>query len=85
MAVPLEPAEIAGHQPAINDGFEREFWIIEIVRHDRLAADSDFANPFGVGTQNAEASLRASGLPTVSARKGLRSLSVNAVPASLRP
>ena len=36
--------EIAGHQPAVDDGFRGQFGIVEIMRHDRLAANGDFAD-----------------------------------------
>src|SRR5882762_1403293 len=53
MARAIEAAEIAGQKPAVNDGFRREFWLIQVPGHDGLASDSNFANAVGGGIQNA--------------------------------
>ena len=54
MAAALEPAQIARQKPAIDNGFQRQFRIVEIVRHHRLASHSDFADAVGVRTQNSQ-------------------------------
>src|SRR2546421_277248 len=40
----VETPEVAGQEPTFDDGFRREFRLIQIARHDGLAANSNFAN-----------------------------------------
>ena len=54
MAAALKPAEIAGQKPAIDDGLQGEFRIIQIVRHHRLAARRHFPHTFSIRTQNSQ-------------------------------
>src|SRR5260370_18994565 len=44
MASAVEAAEIAGHQPTVDNGFRCEFWLIQVTRHDGFAAHSNFAD-----------------------------------------
>src|SRR5260370_19060685 len=44
MPLAVKTPEIAGHKPAVDDGFRREFRFIQIAGHDRFAADGNFAN-----------------------------------------
>ncbi len=52
MAVALEAAQIARQKPAIDDGFERQFRVVKIVRHHRLAAHRYFAHAVRVRAEN---------------------------------
>src|SRR5258708_25870859 len=47
MPLAVKTAEIAGHKPAVDDGFRREFRFIQIAGHDGFAADGNFANAIG--------------------------------------
>src|SRR5216683_1826416 len=49
MARAVKAAEVAGHEPTINDGFRREFRLIQVTRHHGLAANSNFADAVGDG------------------------------------
>jgi len=40
----VEAPEVAGHQPAVNDGFRSEFRLIQVARHDGFASNGNFAN-----------------------------------------
>src|SRR5262249_15043678 len=54
MAFIIEPAEIAGHEPAIDDGRCGELGLAEVTGHDRLAANRDFTNALVVGGKDAD-------------------------------
>ena len=47
MARLVEAAEVAGQEPPIDDGFRREFRLIQVARHDGLASNGNFANAVG--------------------------------------
>src|SRR5467141_589500 len=49
----VEAAKVAGQEPAVDDGFRREFRFIQIARHDGLASNGDFANAVGSGIYDA--------------------------------
>src|SRR5713226_9725141 len=49
----VESPEVAGKQPAVNDGFRREFGLIQIAGHDGLASNGNFANAVGSWIHNA--------------------------------
>src|SRR6267378_1398037 len=53
VASPVETAKVAGQEPAVDDGFRREFRFIQIARHDGLASNGDFANAVGSGIYDA--------------------------------
>src|SRR2546430_10077365 len=84
MTLAVKAAEVAGQKPAVDDGFGRKFRLIQVAGHDGLAADTNFTDAVGGGIQM-RTSIPGSGLPTVSARKGFKSLTVIAVPASVSP
>src|SRR5262249_32532194 len=44
MPLRVQLAKIAGAKPAIHNGFGRQFGIVEVAGHDRLAAYPDFAH-----------------------------------------
>src|SRR6267143_1607398 len=49
----VEAAKVAGQEPAVDDGFRREFRFIQVARHDGLASNGDFANAVGGGIYDA--------------------------------
>ena len=53
MASGIEAAEIAGHQPAVDDGFGGEFRLVQVAGHDRFAANRNFADAVGVRIDDA--------------------------------
>src|SRR5215475_13458673 len=54
MAGVVEASQVTRKEPSIDDGFRRELWIIEIVRHDSLAFYCHFANTVRIRIQNAQ-------------------------------
>src|SRR5450432_2744354 len=52
MSSTVKSPQIAGDQPAVNDGLKREFRVVQIMRHDCLAANRDFAHALVVWIQN---------------------------------
>ena len=47
VAARVEPAEIAGHQPSVHNGFRGHLRIVQIMRHHRFAPNSHFAHAVG--------------------------------------
>src|SRR5713226_3045779 len=47
MARAVKAAEVAGQEPTIDDGFRREFRLIQVTRHHGLAANRNFADAVG--------------------------------------
>src|SRR5258707_13602552 len=54
MAGGIEAAEVAGHKPAIDDGFSGKLGLVEVTGHYSFAADRDFADPVGIGIEDAD-------------------------------
>src|ERR1700737_5363182 len=54
MAAGIEAAEVAGHEPTIDDGFGGELRLVEVAGHHGFAADRDFADAFGIGIEDAD-------------------------------
>src|SRR5260370_7132753 len=53
MALGVEAAEVAGHEPAVDHGFLGEFGLVEVARHYGFAAHVDFADPIRTGFADA--------------------------------
>src|SRR6266446_5970005 len=53
MAGGVEAAEVAGHKPAVDDGFGGKFGLVEVAGHYGLAANGDLAEAVGIGIENA--------------------------------
>src|SRR5258708_39244045 len=43
----VEAAEVAGQEPPVDDGFRRQFRLIQVARHHGFAANRNFANAVG--------------------------------------
>ncbi len=54
MTCGIEAAEVAGHEPTVDDGFGGEFGLVEVAGHNRFAADGDFADAICVGIDDAD-------------------------------
>src|SRR4030095_2421807 len=50
----VEPSDIAGAEPAVDDGFGGEFRFMQIAGHDGLAANLNLADAVGTGISNAD-------------------------------
>ena len=53
MAGRVEAAQVAGLQPAVHDGLGGQLRLVEVVRHNGLAAHRHFADAVGVGRDDA--------------------------------
>src|SRR5437588_1607640 len=49
----VEAAKVTGQEPAVDDRFRREFRLIQVARHDCLAANRDFADAVDGGVHDA--------------------------------
>src|ERR1700738_1461739 len=54
MAAFIDAAEIASREPAVDYSFGGHFRIVQVVRHNRLAADRNFADAFAVWIQDTD-------------------------------
>src|ERR1700676_5021340 len=54
MAGGIEAAEVAGHEPAVDDGLSSEFGLVEVAGHYGLAAHGDFADAVRVRIDDAD-------------------------------
>src|SRR5712664_2260575 len=43
----VEAPEVAGQEPAVDDGFRREFRLIQVARHNGFASNGNFADTVG--------------------------------------